>query len=152
MVFTISLVGIGKLGAPMAACMAARGFRVKAVDLDLQKVNCINRKVPPVYEPGLEELLRESGALLEGTQDTAEAVRNSDVTFVVVGTPSEQDGGFSLRHVLPTCEAIGKGLSRKKDYHLVILTSTVMPGSTGGPVRAALELASGKHCGRDFGL
>src|SRR5215470_10289974 len=67
MISTVSLVGIGKLGAPMAACMAARGFRVKAVDLDLQKVNCINRKVPPVYEPGLEELLRESGALLEGT-------------------------------------------------------------------------------------
>jgi UDPglucose 6-dehydrogenase len=152
MLFTVSLVGIGKLGTPMAACMAARGFRVKAVDVDPQKVDCINRKVPPVYEPGLEELLRESGALLEGTQDTTEAVRNSDATFVVVGTPSEQDGGFSLRHVLPTCEAIGKGLSRKKDYHLVVLTSTVMPGSTGGPVQAALELASGKHCGRDFGL
>ena len=152
MVSTISLVGIGKLGTPMAACMAARGFRVKAVDLESQKVDCINRKVAPVYEPGLEELLLKSGALLEGTQDTADAVRNSDATFVVVGTPSEQEGGFSLRHVLPTCEAIGKGLSRKKDYHLVVLTSTVMPGSTGGPVRAALELASGKHCGRDFGL
>src|SRR5215469_13970990 len=152
MVSTISLVGIGKLGAPMAACMAARGLRVTAVDLDLQKVNCINRKVPPVYEPGLEELLLKSGALLEGTQDTAEAVRNSDATFVVVGTPSEEGGGFSLRYVLPTCEAIGRGLSTKKDYHLVVLTSTVMPGSTGGPVRAALELASGKRCGRDFGL
>src|SRR5215469_10861914 len=152
MVSTISLVGIGKLGAPMAACMAARGLRVTAVDLDLQKVDCINQKVPPVYEPGLGELLLKSGALLEGTQDTAEAVRNSDATFVVVGTPSEEGGGFSLRYVLPTCEAIGRGLSTKRDYHLVVLTSTVMPGSTGGPVRAALELASGKRCGRDFGL
>ena len=80
MVSAISLVGIGKLGAPMAECMAARGFRVKAVDLDLQKVDCINRKVAPVYEPVLEELLRQSGALLEGTQDTAEAVRNSEAT------------------------------------------------------------------------
>src|SRR5215831_10783229 len=152
MVSTISLVGIGKLGAPMAACMAAQGFRVKAVDVESQKVDCINRKVAPVYEPGLEELLLKSGALLEGTQDTAEAVRNSDATFVVVGTPSDQEGGFSLRHVLPTCEAIGRGLSTKRDYHLVVLTSTVMPGSTGGPVRAALETASGKGCGRDFGL
>src|SRR6516225_11033364 len=101
MVSTISLVGIGKLGTPMAACMAARGFRVKAVDLDSQKVDCINRKVAPVYEPGLEGLLRESGDYLEGTQDIAEAVRNSQVTFVVVGTPSEEDGGFSLRYVLP---------------------------------------------------
>jgi UDPglucose 6-dehydrogenase len=152
MVSTISLVGIGKLGAPMAACMAARGFRVNAVDLDFQKVDCINRKVAPVYEPGLDELLQMSGGLLEGTQDTGEAVRNSEATFVVVGTPSEEGGGFSLRYVLPTCEAIGRELSTKKDYHLVVLTSTVMPGSTGGPVRAALELASGKHCGRDFGL
>src|SRR5215472_13414477 len=152
MVSTISLVGIGKLGAPMAACMAARGLRVKAVDLDLQKVDCINQKVPPVYEPGLGELLLKSGALLEGTQDAAEAVRNSEATFVVVGTPSEEGGGFSLRYVLSTCEAIGRGLSTKKDYHLVVLTSTVMPGSTGGPVRAALELASGKRCGQDFGL
>ena len=111
MVSTITLVGIGKLGAPMAACMAAQGFRVKAVDLESQKVNCINRKMAPVYEPGLEELLLKSGALLEGTQDTAEAVRNSEATFVVVGTPSEEGGGFSLRNVLPTCEAIGKGLA-----------------------------------------
>src|SRR5215469_6825043 len=149
---SVSLVGIGKLGAPMAACMAARGFRVKAVDLDSQKVDCINRKVAPVHEPGLEELLQASGALLEATQDIGQAVRNSEVTFIVVGTPSEEGGGFSLRYVLPTCEAIGKVLRTKKDYHLVVLTSTVMPGSTGGQVRAALERASGKRCGQDFGL
>jgi UDPglucose 6-dehydrogenase len=152
MISTVSLVGIGKLGAPMAACIAAQGFRVKAVDLDSQKVDCINRKVAPVHEPGLEELLQASGALLEATQDISEAVRNSEVTFIVVGTPSEEGGGFSLRYVLPTCEAIGRVLRTKKDYHLVVLTSTVMPGSTGGQVRAALERASGKRCGQDFGL
>ena len=89
---------------------------------------------------------------MEATQNTAEAVHNSEVTFVVVGTPSEEGGGFSLQYVLPTCEAIGRALCTKKGYHLVVLTSTVMPGSTGGAVVAALERASGKRCGRDFGL
>jgi UDPglucose 6-dehydrogenase len=148
----ISVIGLGKLGAPLAACIAARGIRVKAVDVDPRKVDWINRKVAPVHEPGLEELIREAGDFLEATQNTAEVVHNSEATFVVVGTPSEEGGGFSLQYVLPTCEAIGQALCTKKEYHLVVLTSTVMPGSTGGPVVAALERTSGKRCGKDFGL
>ena len=149
---SISLIGIGKLGAPMAACMAARGFHVTAVDLNPHKVDCINRKVAPLHEPGLEELLRDAGNNLAATQNVAEAVYASHATFIVVGTPSEPGGGFSLQYVLPTCEAIGRALATKREYHLVILTSTVMPGSTGGPVKEALERASGKRCGQDFGL
>jgi UDPglucose 6-dehydrogenase len=152
MLSSVSIVGLGKLGAPMAACFAARGFRVKAADLSSEKVDAINRGVPPVYEPGLEQLIREAGDLLQATQNTGDAVSTSEATFVVVGTPSEASGGFSLRYVLPTCEAIGRTLGTKKDFHLVILTSTVMPGSTGGEVKATLERSSGKRCGRDFGL
>lgn len=149
---SVAVIGLGKLGSPMAACFAARGFRVKAVDVDAQKVDAISRGIPPVYEPGLEELLRESGARLQATQDIEEAVSNSDATFIVVGTPSEPQGGFSLRYVLSACERIGRALRKKTGFHLVVLTSTVMPGSTGGEVRAALETASGKRCGADFGL
>jgi UDPglucose 6-dehydrogenase len=149
---SVSLIGLGKLGAPMAACLAARGLNVKAVDLNPQKVNAINTGVAPVHEPGLEELLRESGNRLRASQNIGEAVQNSDVTFVVVGTPSDESGGFSLQYVLPTCEAVGRALASKKSFHLVVLTSTVMPGSTGGAVRGALERASGKRCGIDFGL
>ena len=148
----ISVIGLGKLGAPMAACFAGRGFRVKAVDLSSEKVDSINRGVAPVFEPGLEELIREAGDSLQATQNTGEAVSASEATFIVVGTPSEPSGGFSLQYVLPTCEAIGRALGTKKEFHLVILTSTVMPGSTGGDVKAALERFSGKRCGRDFGL
>jgi UDPglucose 6-dehydrogenase len=136
----------------MAACFAARGFRVKAADLSSEKVDAINRGMPPVYEPGLEDLIREAGDLLQATRNTGEAVSASEATFIVVGTPSEAGGGFSLQYVLPTCVAIGRALATKKDFHLVILTSTVMPGSTGGEVKAALERFSGKRCGRDFGL
>src|SRR5262249_37283764 len=71
---------------------------------------------------------------------------------IVVATPSDAGGAFSLRYVLPVCEAIGRALRTKQDFHLVVLTSTVMPGTTGGEVRSTLEKVSGKRAGRDFGL
>jgi UDPglucose 6-dehydrogenase len=148
----VSVIGLGKLGAPMAACIGARGFRVTGVDLNPQKVDCLKRGVAPVKEPGLTELIAEAGGNLEATTNTAEAVHQSSATFVVVATPSEEGGGFSLQYVLPTCEAIGRAIGTKNEYHLVVLTSTVMPGSTGGPVKDALERSSGKKCGQDFGL
>src|SRR2546423_41555 len=147
---SVSVIGLGKLGAPMAGCLAARGFQVIAVDVDAQKVDAIGRGVPPVHEPGLAELLQECKGNLSATQDTEAAVRDSEATFIVVGTPSEPDGGFSLRYVIPTCEAIGRALRNKKTYHLVVLTSTVMPGSTGGEIKSELERASGKRCRQDF--
>ena len=152
MVESISVIGLGKLGSPLAASFAARGFRVTGVDLDKQKVDAINRGLPPVHEPGLEELIRESEGRLSATQNAETAVMDSEATFIVVDTPSEPGGGFSLRYVLPTVEAIGKALHTKAGFHLVVLTSTVMPGSTGGEVRASLERTSGKICGEDFGL
>lgn len=148
----ISVIGLGKLGSPMAAAIAARGFQVSGVDLNPQKVDCLKRGVAPVKEPGLTELIQEAGSNLAATTNTAEAVHESEATFVVVATPSEESGGFSLQYALPTCEAIGRSIATKKEYHLVVLTSTVMPGSTGGPVKDALERASGKKCGKDFGL
>jgi UDPglucose 6-dehydrogenase len=152
MVSSISVIGLGKLGSPMVACFAARGFRVHAVDADSQKVEFIAKGVPPVSEPGLAELLLESAGNISSTQDTQAAVRDSDATFIVVGTPSDPDGGFSLRFAIPACEAIGSGLAAKNSYHLVALTSTVMPGSTCSEIRSTLERASGKRCGVDFGI
>jgi UDPglucose 6-dehydrogenase len=152
MLSSVSVIGLGKLGAPMAACFAARGLAVHAVDLDPQKVEAISRGVPPVHEPGLAELLAESGGRIAAASDIGAAVSASDATFVVVATPSEADGGFSLRYVIPTCESIGRALRTKSTYHLVAVTSTVMPGSMGGQIKSALERASGKRCGVDFGL
>jgi UDPglucose 6-dehydrogenase len=152
MLKSISIIGLGKLGAPLAACFAARGFQVIAVDVDPQKVDAIGRGVPPVHEPGLAELLHESEGHLSATNDAEAAVRDSEATFIVVGTPSEADGGFSLRYAIPTCEAIGRALRNKNSFHLVVLTSTVMPGSTGGEIMPILERVSGKRCGQDFGL
>jgi UDPglucose 6-dehydrogenase len=149
---SVSVVGLGKLGAPMAACFAARGFEVVGVDLDAKKVEAINEGRAPVHEPGLAEWIAKGNGRLKASQDLEAAVRGTDCTFIVVSTPSEPGGGFSLRYVLPVCESIGRALREKQDFHVVVLTSTVMPGSTGGAVRPALEKASGKRCGTDFGL
>jgi UDPglucose 6-dehydrogenase len=152
MVKSVSIIGLGKLGSPMAACFAARGFQVHAVDLDAVKVDAINNGLAPVHEPGLAELIHEGRAHLKASQSCETAVRESDATFIIVATPSEPGGGFSLKYALPTCQSIGKALRTKSTYHLVVLTSTVMPGSTAGEIKSTLERASGKRCGTDFGL
>jgi UDPglucose 6-dehydrogenase len=148
----ISVVGLGKLGAPMAACFAAKGFDVVGVDTDARKVDAINRGESPIFEPGLAEMLASGRGRLKATQDVETAVLASTITFVVVATPSEPDGSFSLRYVLPVCRKIGSALRKKSGFHIVVLTSTVMPGSTGDEVRATLERASALRAGQGFGL
>ena len=149
---SISVIGMGKLGAPLAACFAAKGFSVVAVDADPRKLDALRSGHAPVYEPGLEELIHANRERLRATESTEEAVAATSITFIVVPTPSEPGGGFSLRHVLPTCEAIGRALHAKKDFHLVCVTSTVMPDSTGNAIQHLLERVSGKKCGVGFGL
>ncbi len=146
------VIGLGKLGSPLAACLAAKGLSVIGVDLDPQKVDALNKGQAPVHEPGLADMIGKSQARLKATNDIEAALRESEITFIVVSTPSEPSGGFSLRFVDPVCQAIGRALASKSDYHVVVLTSTVMPGTTGGPVREILENASGKIMSTDFGL
>lgn len=148
----ISVIGLGKLGSPMAACFAARGFTTIGVDLNQAYVDAINEGRPPVFEPQLAEMIAEGRSCLTATTDITHAVRESDAIFIIVPTPSQEDGGFSLQYVLPVMEQIGAVLRQSDRYHLVVLTSTVMPSSTGGPVRDTIEEASGKRAGVDFGL
>jgi len=146
------VIGLGKLGSPLAACLAAKGLTVIGVDNDPKKVDAINQQKPPVQEPGLSELLAQTSGRLTAVTDVEGAVRQSDITFIVVSTPSDAAGGFSLRYVEPVSQAIGRALASKSEYHVVCLTSTVMPGTTGGSVRELLEKVSGKRVGADFGL
>lgn len=148
----VSVVGLGRLGAPLAACLASKGFQTIAVDQDAAKVKAVNEGRAPVFEPGLAALIESSKSTLSAMPDLERAVLETDLTFIVVATPSEEQGGFSLRYVLPAIQTIGAALKKKSEYHVVVLTSTVMPGSTGGSVLPALEAASGKKCGVDFGL
>jgi len=152
MVKTATVIGLGRLGAPLAACLASKGVRVIGVDADPQKVEALQAGRAPVAETGLESVIRENRERLSATASIEDAVAASEITFIVVGTPSEPSGGFSLRHVLPVCEAVGRALRTKREFHIVVLTSTVLPGMTAGPVQSKLEELSGKKCGRDFGL
>lgn len=149
---TLTVVGLGKLGAPMVACLASKGFDVIGVDVDEQKVAAVADGRAPVFEPQLDELLAAHKDRITATTDLAGAVRRSNMTFVVVATPSDSEGGFSLKWVLPACETIGAALAGSDDFHTVVLTSTVMPGSTESEVVPALERASGKRAGVDFGV
>jgi UDPglucose 6-dehydrogenase len=149
---TVSVVGLGKLGACMAACIASRGHTVIGVDLSPTTIGLVNSGQPPVVEPGLEARMSEVGARLTATDDYDEAIGKSEITFIVVPTPSESLGVFSLRHVREAALGIGRALRRKSTYHLVVITSTVLPGSSEYGVLPVLERESGKRCGEDFGF
>jgi len=148
----ISVIGLGKLGAVLAGVMANKGNRVIGVDVNPAFVEAINQGRATVREPGLDEMIARNAERLSATTNIAEAVEKTEITFVVVPTPSGPDGTFSLRFVLNAAESIAEGLRRKSSYHVVVISSTVMPGMTGGDVLPLLEQISGKKCGVDFGL
>jgi UDPglucose 6-dehydrogenase len=148
----VSVIGLGKLGACMAAAFASRGFSVIGVDAHPQAVDLINQGRAPVEEPDLQETITAHKARLRATRCHTEAIHESALTFVIVPTPSDQQGFFSLTEVARAFQQIGTALADKKDYHLVVLTSTVLPGATRYGLLPILEAASKKKCGRDFGL
>jgi UDPglucose 6-dehydrogenase len=148
----ISVVGLGKIGACMAAVFAHRGFPTLGVDVNPRVVRLVNGGEPPVFEPGLKEMMAGAGASLRAVGDAREAVCQSDVTFIVVATPSEEDGGFSVRYVEQAAREIGRALRDKEGYHLVVLTSTVLPGATESALLPVLLRESGKRCPEDFGV
>ena len=148
----ITVIGLGKLGSPLAAVLASKGHTVIGVDLNPYFVDCINAGRAPVVEPRLQELMDASKGRLSATRDYAQAIPKTDISFIIVPTPSDQTGKFSNRFVLDAVEEIGKALRATDRYHVVNITSTVMPGSTGGEIQAVLEKASGRKVGENLGL
>jgi UDPglucose 6-dehydrogenase len=148
----ISIVGAGYVGLVTGACLAERGHDVICVDVDPRKVEMINSARAPIHESGLPELLqRNSGKRLRASTDLAAAVATTDLTFIAVGTPAV-DGKIDLKYVEMAASEIGSALRNKSSYHTVIVKSTVIPGTTAGAVRTALERASDKTAGEGFGL
>jgi UDPglucose 6-dehydrogenase len=148
----ISVIGLGKLGAPLAAVLASKGHDVVGVDLSADYVHKLANGIAPVQEPQLQELINANRARLRATTSFAEAVQASELSFIIVPTPSGPDGTFSNRHVLSAVREIGKCLRKKRDYHVVNITCTVMPGSCDGEIREALEESSGRTVGVNVGL
>jgi UDPglucose 6-dehydrogenase len=148
----VTVIGLGRLGAPLAAFLADAGHEVVGVDRNPDVVAMLDDRRAAAFEPELDALLESVGDRFAATTDLAAAVAASDMTFVVVSTPSEANGGFSLKYLLPAIEAVGEALRASQRDHVVVVTSTVMPGSVDGPIRAALEAASGRAVGQGLGL
>jgi UDPglucose 6-dehydrogenase len=148
----ITVVGLGKLGSPIVAVLAAKGFDVIGIDTNPVFVEKINNHVAPVEEPLLQELLTEHKARISATTDWAKAVGKTDMTTIIVPTPSGSDGAFRNDYVLSVMDEVGRVLAHKSGYHLLVVHSTTMPGSVGGAIRERLERASGRKVGSDLGL
>ncbi len=151
----ISVIGVGYVGLCTAVGLASKGYSVVACDIDAEKIGKINSGLPPFYEPGLQEKLTESiykGNLKGIVNETDKAVNETDFTYVAVGTPSKHDGSIDLKYIESAAVNIGKALKTKSGFHITIVKSTVVPGTTLDLVKPILERESGKVCGRDFGL
>jgi len=151
----ISVIGVGYVGLCTALGLASRGYSVVASDIDAEKINKINQGAPPFFEPGLEEKLSkciQKGTLTGLTNQTDRAILTTDFTYVAVGTPSKPDGSIDLTYIKSAVAAIGKALKQKSSYHLIIIKSTVVPGTTQNVLLPLLELESAKKCSVDFGL
>jgi GDP-mannose 6-dehydrogenase len=142
------------VGSVSAASFAADGHDVVGVDVTPEKVAAVNEGRSPIVEPGLEQLLREGvgSGRLRATSSTAEAVNDTDLSLVCVGTPSRKNGSLDLSYLVRVCEQIGDVLRDKPDYHVVVIRSTVLPGTTHTHVIPALEARSGKKYGTEFGV
>jgi len=148
----VSIVGSGYVGLVTGMGLVKLGNDVTFIDIDERKVGMINEGKPPIYEEGLEDLMKTHRGKYRATTDYQEAVLNSDVTFICVGTPSMEDGSIDLRFIENASREIGKVLKEKKDFHVIVVKSTVVPGTTEEVVKPLLEEHSGKVAFRDFGL
>jgi GDP-mannose 6-dehydrogenase len=150
----VSVFGLGYVGSVSAASFAADGHHVVGVDVNPTKVTSVNEGRSPIVEPGLDALMRDAhgSGRLRATTSTAEAVRTTQLSLVCVGTPSRRNGSLDLAYLERVCEQIGEALRDKTDYHVVVIRSTVLPGTTHEVVIPALERQSGKKYGEGFGV
>lgn len=150
----ISIFGLGYVGTVSAGCLATDGHSVIGVDPNKTKVDLINQGISPIVEKDIGEMIAAAAKknVLRATLDVRDAVINSDISMVCVGTPSQLNGNLDLSHVRKVCEQIGAALKEKSAFHVVVARSTMLPGSMRTVVIPALESYSGKKAGGDFGV
>lgn len=150
----ISVFGMGYVGFVSAACFASRGHEVIGVDTNESKLEAIRAGRAPLVEDGIAELMAEVSASgrLTVTADVAAAVSVTDVSLVCVGTPSAANGSLSTVYLERVARDIGRGLRDKDAWHVVVIRSTMLPGTAGDLLAPILEAESGKSIGVDFGL
>mgnify|MGYP001369267249 CR=1 FL=1 len=148
----ISIIGTGYVGLVTGVCFAEKGHDVVCVDVDQTKVDLINAGTPPIFERGLEDLLRKNIKKgLRATTDLRKAVHETQISMIAVGTPFDGQR-IDLSYIKMVSRQIGEALKGKQSYHLVVVKSTVVPGTTDDVVLPILEEASGKRAGEAFGV
>lgn len=150
----VSIFGLGYVGTVCAGCLAQDGHQVIGVDPVQTKVDLINAGKSTIIEAEIGELIAKAveGGTLRATGEAAEAIENSELSFVCVGTPSQINGNLDLAHVRHVCEQIGRALKDKRQWHTVVIRSTILPGSMRKIIIPVLEESSGKKAGIDFGV
>jgi GDP-mannose 6-dehydrogenase len=150
----ISIFGLGYVGAVSLACLARDGHRVIGVDIDPVKLGLIRDGKSPILEEGIQELMRDvvDSGRVSVTDDALQAMRDTELSFVCVGTPSAPNGSQDLTAILRLAEQLGAALKVKDDFHTIVIRSTVQPGTVEEKIEPILERASGKRSGVDFGL
>lgn len=149
---TVSILGIGRLGSSMSAAFASKNVVVKAYDIDQNIIKKINLGNPPVYEPGLKEFYIKFHNRISGFDSVEECIEGTDITFVVTPTPSLPNGSFSLQYINKSFKDIALFIKKKRKFHLIVLVSTVLPGSFSNFLIKTLEIYSGKKINLDFGV
>ena len=149
----ISIFGLGYVGCVGAACLAKLGHHVIGVDVNENKVRLINEGKPTIIEEGIAELCAEAHAAgrMRATMDASEAVKSSDISFIVVGTPSSKEGHLNLNYIFAVAGRIGQALKEKQGFHIIAIRSTVLPG-TNEKVGEIIERESGKKRNIDFAV
>ncbi|NNJ75101.1 MAG: UDP-glucose/GDP-mannose dehydrogenase family protein [Anderseniella sp.] len=150
----ISVVGLGYVGAVSVACLSSLGHRVVGCDIDPVKRAAVGSGQSPIHEAGLSDLLGEGvdNELIETTGDLIAAVVDTDVTFVSVGTPTKEGGGCDYSAIVSCALAIGEALALKDEHHIIVMRCSIPPGTTLNVMVPAIEAASGKKMGQDFGV
>lgn len=151
---SISIFGLGYVGSVTAACFSQLGRRIVGVDPNPQKTEMLQAGKSPILEPSLDEMVKEGHRTgsITATTDAAQAILDTDISFISVGTPSQKNGKLDLSHIERVCRDIGQALRAKKTFHWIVLRSTVLPGTTENVVIPILEATSGKRAGRDFAV
>ena len=148
----VTIIGTGYVGLVSGACFAKLGNNVTCVDIDKEKINKINNSISPIHEKGLEKILKDNKERIKATSSYEKAMQQSDITFICVGTPSKENGEIDLSYIKNATIEVAKQIKKINNYHIVIMKSTVIPGTTEKIVLPLLEQYSNKKAGIDFGV
>lgn len=150
----VTILGLGNVGLTMVACFAKKGVEAVGVDIDKDKIELLSKGKSPTYEPGLEELIKEGleTKKLQITGDYTSVLKDSEIIFICVGTPTKSNGSISLEQIESTSESIGEALKNIGKYKLIVVRSTVVPGTSERVIKHIIEEKSSKSCDTDFGL